>query len=200
MRRGAWCSSATSCMRRPRARCLPVVRDRREQHAALAIKLVRGRHDSRAGDPPPALRIEVVDEPWLPRPLRLLPSIRRIPRTSCSRATCTGAPAAWAGSATAMRLPCFVQGRAGATQGRGQGQAVLLPAFGEFTRGRLDHGVGAGAALLRGGRIGRAGAARGRLSKRLRAPRVRRGSSLRSGSSSRSGWLPPAPTSPRAPA
>ena len=33
--------------------------------AATAMVLVRGNHDDRAGDPPPALRIEVVDEPLL---------------------------------------------------------------------------------------------------------------------------------------
>jgi uncharacterized protein len=35
----------------------------RAQHALLRITLVRGNHDDRAGDPPPALNIEVVDEP-----------------------------------------------------------------------------------------------------------------------------------------
>ncbi|MED5619549.1 ligase-associated DNA damage response endonuclease PdeM [Ideonella sp. BN130291] len=35
----------------------------RERHARLAVTLVRGNHDLRAGDPPAALGIEVVDEP-----------------------------------------------------------------------------------------------------------------------------------------
>lgn len=37
----------------------------RERHAATAMVLVRGNHDDRAGDPPPSLRIEGVDEPLL---------------------------------------------------------------------------------------------------------------------------------------
>ena len=36
----------------------------RAAHAALRCVLVRGNHDSHAGDPPPALGFEVVDEPW----------------------------------------------------------------------------------------------------------------------------------------
>lgn len=35
----------------------------REAHATLALTLVRGNHDARAGDPPASLRIEVVSEP-----------------------------------------------------------------------------------------------------------------------------------------
>ncbi|HUR89840.1 MAG TPA: ligase-associated DNA damage response endonuclease PdeM [Ramlibacter sp.] len=35
----------------------------REENAGVAITLVRGNHDDRAGDPPAHLRIEVVDEP-----------------------------------------------------------------------------------------------------------------------------------------
>ena len=36
----------------------------RASHATLRCVLVRGNHDSHAGDPPPALGFEVVDEPW----------------------------------------------------------------------------------------------------------------------------------------
>jgi DNA ligase-associated metallophosphoesterase len=36
----------------------------RAAHAALALTLVRGNHDAHAGDPPDALCIEVVDEPF----------------------------------------------------------------------------------------------------------------------------------------
>jgi DNA ligase-associated metallophosphoesterase len=35
----------------------------RHRHPALACLLVRGNHDDRAGDPPPDLNVEVVDEP-----------------------------------------------------------------------------------------------------------------------------------------
>lgn len=36
----------------------------RREHAALELVLVRGNHDSRAGDPPPYLGMRVVDEPF----------------------------------------------------------------------------------------------------------------------------------------
>lgn len=36
----------------------------RRAHAGLGLTLVRGNHDAQAGDPPAALGIAVVDEPW----------------------------------------------------------------------------------------------------------------------------------------
>ncbi len=39
------------------------LQDWRDGHASLELTLVRGNHDDRAGDPPEALGIEVVDEP-----------------------------------------------------------------------------------------------------------------------------------------
>jgi DNA ligase-associated metallophosphoesterase len=36
----------------------------RDAHPALRCVLVRGNHDSHAGDPPPSLAFEIVDEPW----------------------------------------------------------------------------------------------------------------------------------------
>jgi uncharacterized protein len=36
----------------------------RAAHAGLRCVLVRGNHDSHAGDPPPSLGFEIVDEPW----------------------------------------------------------------------------------------------------------------------------------------
>ena len=37
----------------------------RERHAALEMVLVRGNHDSHAGDPPDSMRITCVDGPWM---------------------------------------------------------------------------------------------------------------------------------------
>ena len=42
---------------------MAVVTQWREAHPRLDLTLVRGNHDSHAGDPPPHLRIEAVDEP-----------------------------------------------------------------------------------------------------------------------------------------
>jgi len=36
----------------------------RAAHPALRCVLVRGNHDSHAGDPPPSLGLDIVDEPW----------------------------------------------------------------------------------------------------------------------------------------
>ena len=36
----------------------------RATHATLRCVLVRGNHDAHAGDPPPSLGFEIVDEPW----------------------------------------------------------------------------------------------------------------------------------------
>ncbi len=40
----------------------------RQRHAPVQMTLVRGNHDLHAGDPPPSLRIALVDEPWQPVP------------------------------------------------------------------------------------------------------------------------------------
>jgi len=40
----------------------------RESHSTLAMTLVRGNHDLRAGDPPDSLSIDIVDEPHLLKP------------------------------------------------------------------------------------------------------------------------------------
>jgi DNA ligase-associated metallophosphoesterase len=40
----------------------------RRRHPQLLLTLVRGNHDARAGDPPPQLEIDVVDEPYLVGP------------------------------------------------------------------------------------------------------------------------------------
>jgi DNA ligase-associated metallophosphoesterase len=51
---------------------LDAVADWRAGHANVEFVLVRGNHDKRAGDPPPALRIECVNAPLLEAPFVLL--------------------------------------------------------------------------------------------------------------------------------
>jgi DNA ligase-associated metallophosphoesterase len=94
----------------------------RERHANLPMRLVRGNHDSRAGDPPAAWNIAVVDEPWRCGGWAL-----------CHHPQAVDGAYALAGHVhpgirlgkgiDRLRLPCFVLG---AAQG-------ILPAFGEFT-------------------------------------------------------------------
>ena len=97
----------------------------RGSHAQLACTLVRGNHDSRAGDPPPGLNISVVDEPYLVGPFAAC----HHPQTHARFAVLAGhthpvvrlqGPAR-----DRLRLPCFVF----------EARCATLPAFGEFTGG-----------------------------------------------------------------
>jgi DNA ligase-associated metallophosphoesterase len=101
----------------------------RKRHAGLALTLVRGNHDSHAGDPPADLGIRVVAEPWLdaglalchdpatPRPVGLSAVAGHLhPVTRLGRGF------------DALRLPCF--------HARADG-VLVLPAFGEFTGGAM---------------------------------------------------------------
>ena len=97
----------------------------RESHANLHCTLVRGNHDSRAGDPPQELNIRVVDEPYLLGPFAAC----HHPPTHISHAVRAGHlhPAATlqGPARDRLRLPCFVLKQSSA----------ILPAFGEFTGG-----------------------------------------------------------------
>jgi uncharacterized protein len=97
----------------------------RQRHAGVAMTLVRGNHDSRAGDPPASLHIEVVDEPCLQGPFALC----HHPRLHATHFVLAGhvhPVCRLSGRGhDSLRMPCFVAEA---------GQAVL-PAFGEFTGG-----------------------------------------------------------------
>ena len=97
----------------------------RTQHAAVEMTLVRGNHDSRAGDPPASLGIVVVDEPYLHGPFALC----HHPQQHATHFVLAGhvhpvcrliGP-----GRDSLRLPCFVA----------QTHQAILPAFGEFTGG-----------------------------------------------------------------
>ena len=94
----------------------------RTGHPQVAMTLVRGNHDDRAGDPPPQWGIEVVDEPLALGALAL----RHHPRLEAGRYVLAGHlhPAAWVGQGPGrMRLACFHLGE----------HVGVLPAFGGFT-------------------------------------------------------------------
>jgi len=99
----------------------------RARHAGIAMTLVRGNHDSRAGDPPGELRVAVVDEPHLLGPFACC----HHPQTHPTHFVLAGHlhPACRLGGRgfDRVRLPCFVADE----------QAAVLPAFGEFTGGWL---------------------------------------------------------------
>ena len=102
----------------------------RAQHAELAMTLVRGNHDSRAGDPPAQLHIEVVDEPFLSGPFACC----HHPQLHATHFVLAGhvhpVCRLFGRGRDSLRLPCFVAEA---------GQAVF-PAFGEFTGGWLVPG------------------------------------------------------------
>lgn len=104
---------------------LALLRAWRERHSQLHIHLVRGNHDRHAGDPPSALGVEVVDEPWLVGPFAL----QHEPLAHPTHTVLAGhVHPVWILRGRArqrLRLHCFVIDE----------QVSLLPAFGEFTGG-----------------------------------------------------------------
>jgi DNA ligase-associated metallophosphoesterase len=97
----------------------------REQFPVLDCALVRGNHDSRAGDPPPSLGIRVVDEPYPVGPFAAC----HHPQSHATHSVLAGhlhpvlnlrGP-----GRDHLRLPCFCI----------EASLAILPAFGEFTGG-----------------------------------------------------------------
>lgn len=103
---------------------LDAIRRWRTRYPSLALTLVRGNHDSHAGDPPTDLAMEVVDEPHRIGPFAFC----HHPQT-CSDAYVLAGHLhpvyRLAAAGDALRLPCFVLGE----------HCGLLPAFGAFTGG-----------------------------------------------------------------
>lgn len=97
----------------------------RARHAQLACTLVRGNHDSRAGDPPSHLDIEVVDEPWLLGPFACCHHPQAHPTHFVLAGHSHPVCHLHGRGRDSVRLPCFT-----AKQG-----LAVLPAFGEFTGG-----------------------------------------------------------------
>jgi uncharacterized protein len=97
----------------------------RNSHTNLNCTLVRGNHDSRAGDPPAALNISVVDEPYLVGPFAAC----HHPQRHITHAVLAGhlhpAVQLQGPARDRLRLPCFVF----------EERSAILPAFGEFTGG-----------------------------------------------------------------
>jgi len=106
---------------------LAALADWRAAHAAVGMTLVRGNHDSRAGDPPAALGIEVVNEPWLIGPFACC----HHPQDHATHFVLAGhlhpVCRLHGPGRDSVRLPCFVS----------EPRRAVLPAFGEFTGGWL---------------------------------------------------------------
>lgn len=100
----------------------------RRRHPTLEMVLVRGNHDDRAGDPPPALNILPVEEPWRPEGPATGLALAHHPAPCADAAVLAGhlhPGLSLRGAGDALRLPCFAFDR--------RRQVGVLPAFGAFT-------------------------------------------------------------------
>lgn len=104
---------------------LGALADWRENFAALDCVLVRGNHDSRAGDPPVSLGIQVVDEPFALGPFAACHHPQRHETLAVIAGHLHPALSLRGPGLDHVRQPCFCMEA---------GQAIL-PAFGEFTGG-----------------------------------------------------------------
>ena len=94
----------------------------RDAHAEVAITLVRGNHDAKAGDPAAAWRVDVVADPHPLSPFVLCHEPAQ-PRTGFALCGHVHPGVRIARDGDSVRLPCFVLGR----------RHALLPAFGRLT-------------------------------------------------------------------
>lgn len=99
----------------------------RAQHADLRITLVRGNHDDRAGDPPAALDIEVVDEPDLLGAFALCHHPQRVADHYALAGHWHPCITLHGKGRERLRLPCFWLGDEVANA------VGILPAYGSFT-------------------------------------------------------------------
>lgn len=97
----------------------------RGAHPDLNCTLVRGNHDSRAGDPPPQLGISVVEEPWLIGPFAACHHPQAHPTHAVIAGHLHPALNLRGRAHERLRLPCFCL----------EARLAILPAFGEFTGG-----------------------------------------------------------------
>jgi DNA ligase-associated metallophosphoesterase len=95
----------------------------RERHGQRAMTLVRGNHDERAGDPPAALRIAVVDGPLRVGPWALQHHPQAVQGAYALAGHLHPGIVLRGRVVGRLRLPCFHFGA----------QVGVLPAFGPFT-------------------------------------------------------------------
>ena len=95
----------------------------RARHERIAMRLVRGNHDKRAGDPPSAVGIECVDGPVLEPPFALAHHPTRVDGAYVLAGHVHPCAVLVGRGRQRERLPCFWLGE----------RTGVLPAFGEFT-------------------------------------------------------------------
>ncbi|HTH78379.1 MAG TPA: ligase-associated DNA damage response endonuclease PdeM [Ramlibacter sp.] len=102
---------------------LGVLKEWRDQNAALDLTLVRGNHDDRAGDPPSSLDIRVVDEPLPLGPFALCHHPKPVAGAYVLAGHWHPCISVSGRAFQRLRLPCFWLGD----------DVGVLPAFGSFT-------------------------------------------------------------------
>jgi len=95
----------------------------RARHPSIAMTLVRGNHDRRAGDPPPEIAIDCVDAPHCDEPFAFLHHPRAISGTYVLAGHLHPAAVMIGPARQRERLACFWLGS----------EVGVLPAFGDFT-------------------------------------------------------------------
>lgn len=95
----------------------------RDEQPKLELTLVRGNHDDRAGDPPPTLGFDVVDEPLQLGGFALCHHPRPVPGAYVLAGHLHPCVSVGGRALDRLRLPCFWFGEA----------VGVLPAFGGFT-------------------------------------------------------------------
>ena len=126
------------------ASVLNPVRQWRARHAAVDCLLVRGNHDSHAGDPPADLRIGIVDEPHRIGPFAACHHPQQVPGAFALAGHLHPAIALTGPARDRQRLPAFW---------RSEG-LLVLPAFGAFTgSSRQSAPAGARAYAVGGGQV-----------------------------------------------
>ena len=104
---------------------LKALADWRARNAELAMTLIRGNHDKRAGDPPASLNIRVVPEPLLLGPFALQHEPEPHPHRHVLAGHVHPVYRLHGRGRQTLRLACFRLGE----------EISLLPAFGAFTGG-----------------------------------------------------------------
>jgi uncharacterized protein len=95
----------------------------RARHGQIAMRLVRGNHDKRAGDPPSGVGIECVDGPVLEPPFALAHHPTRVAGAYVLAGHVHPCAVLVGRGRQRERLPCFWLGE----------HTGVLPAFGDFT-------------------------------------------------------------------
>ena len=99
----------------------------RTQHASIAMTLIRGNHDSKAGDPPSALNISVVEEPFTLGGFSLCHHPQTVPNAVVLAGHEHPVVVLNGKGRSRARLPCFHL----------KTDQLILPSFGGFTGGYL---------------------------------------------------------------